>query len=328
MLTTRPAGRGFVAVGCLALFATLVLGVLSVAGVPPLVAAVLLAVAAVALVTSVVGSVRVGFLLADGSQGAPGLAGRALWGRAACIAAGVGPVVSVVLAAIDGVWTDRPVGSALLPAWDVCLALLAVLATVAVARSGALRGIARWSLALPAAAQAAIAVVELVPGDAPSALLTVLSGVVLPAALIVVGALFVRDAAQGPRAASDPFLRTRLGRTTGEWEVGLPASTVVAQLRVFAADQARFTLARLDETPTGAEAELSARQNWAAWGGRIHLRFDSLSEERTRVRARWNPALVTAVLTWDQGERDLHRIAAGLAAGPIPVPESLAAGAR
>jgi hypothetical protein len=325
MLATRPIGRGLVTVGALALSATVVLGVLPVAGLPPLVVLVVLVAAAVALLTSVIGSVHVGLLLANGSQGAPGLAGPALWARAACIATGVGQVVAVALAAVDSILDDRRAAPALLPAWDVCLTVFTVLATVAVGRSGALRGFARWSLAFPAAAQAAIAVVELVPGPA---LLTVLSGVVLPAALVVAGIAFVRDAAHRPRATSDPAFRTRLGRTTGEWELDAPVSVATARLRVLVTAQSRCTLVRLDEATTGTDAELSARANWAAWGGRIHLRLEPLADGRTRVRARWNPALVTAVLTWDQGERDLHRTAAGLAAGPVRRPESLPAAPR
>lgn len=327
MLTTRPAGRALVTVGGLALTAGLVLDLLPVTGSPPPVALMLLAAAAGALIAALVGAVHVGFLLANGTQGAPGLAGPARWGRAACIAAGIGQVVGVAVAAVDA-QRDGRAGGALAPAWDACLALLVVLAAVAVARGGALRGSARWALALPAAVQAAIAVVGLVAGPAHPVLPTVLAGIVLPATLVVAGAAFLRAAGERPRAASDPTLRTRLGRTTGEWEVRVPTAAAVAHLRGFVAQQSRFTLVRLNEATAGADAELYARTNWAAWGGRIVLRLESLDDGTTRVHGRWNPARVTAVLTWDQGERDLQRLAAGLATGAAQRAEPVGAAPR
>ncbi|GAA4745485.1 hypothetical protein GCM10025783_16630 [Amnibacterium soli] len=327
MLTARLAGRRLAGVGALGLVATALLAAVPAAGavLPPLVVLVLLLAGAIALLAAVVGWVPLGLLVASGTQGSPGLAGTASWGRLACVVLGLGPIVSGALAAVDAASSESPGDVPLEAMWNVCLTVLAVLAAAAVARSGALRGVARWALALPAAVQAAATVARLLPPPVDPVVSTALVGVVLPVVLILVGVAWVRDADQHPRSEADPLVRSRLGRTDAEWETAVPTSVVVARLRGALTSRRRFTLVRLDETAAGAEAEVSARPSWAAWGGRIHLRLDALGEGRTRVRGRWSPALVTAVLTWDQGERDLHALARVLAGDPAPQGEALVA---
>ena len=98
---------------------------------------------------------------------------------------------------------------------------------------------------------------------------------------------------------------TSAGRSEAEFRVAMSVEGALQRLRSGLSGQSRFTLVGSDTR----EARLSVRPNWAAWGARVTLRFVAVEESVSLVRAQWEPALATTVVTWGQGGRDLQAVA-------------------
>jgi hypothetical protein len=103
-------------------------------------------------------------------------------------------------------------------------------------------------------------------------------------------------------------VHSRPGRGHLDVVIDQSPSAVMDRLSEFLDQQRRFTAT---ET-TDRSARLTARPNWATWGGRIEVELEPLDSDRTLLRARWRPALPTTIGTWGQDDRDLRAIATAL----------------
>ena len=226
---------------------------------------------------------------------------------------GVGPFLSTLVDTVTSLAAGAEAAAPVTVALSVLLALVTGIAALAVARAGVLVGFARWALGIVAVIQLVAAALGTERASALTSPSVVLSGGVLPIALVVVGITYIRSGKASDERDDRARFVTRAGRTSAQWVVDAPLAEAVDRQRSFLAGQRRFTAVRIDEQGTMADLELAARPNWAAWGGRILLRLQTAADGTTSVDARWSPSVVTTILTWDQGRRDLEVLASGMA---------------
>jgi hypothetical protein len=106
------------------------------------------------------------------------------------------------------------------------------------------------------------------------------------------------------------LVSTSRARSSAVFPLQTSATAIPGMLSEITQTSGRFKL----KGATGESATLTVGFTWRAWAGEIELHFSEARDGWTRVEAKWRPTVITTVVDYGQGAKDLRQLHADMVA--------------